>query len=273
MTTPERRASRGLHGQRLPLPRGAGDAGHPAVGAADRGDQRRDAGHGGRAGGRARGRAAVRGERGSLRDFRSRQLDEQLVSAADLVLTMTREHRAAVVSLVPTALRRTFTLTEFAELLPAARPGATTHRSRLAAQSFPFDVPDPYGRSRRRYRAALEMIRAATDGVVVRGRRHCRPHPGVDGHRRPGAAGRPSRMAARSPRPGGVITSWTWRRPPAPGRDRGQLRLLGLLERNLSALTEHTPSAQVVVVDIFTTAAEQARITELVPAWAGPLSL
>ena len=107
-------------------------------------------------------------ERGSLRDFRSRQLDEQLVSAADLVLTMTREHRAAVVSLVPTALRRTFTLTEFAELLPAARPGGyDTDRSRLAAESFPFDVPDPYGRSRRRYRAALEMIRAATDGVVA----------------------------------------------------------------------------------------------------------
>ena len=107
-------------------------------------------------------------ERGTLRDFRARQLDEGMVAAADLVLTMTREHRSAVVTLAPSALRRTFTLNEFAELLPAARPGGyDTDRSRLDARSFPFDVPDPFGRSPRRYRSALAMIRTATDGVLA----------------------------------------------------------------------------------------------------------
>ena len=107
-------------------------------------------------------------EQGTLRDFRARQLDERMVAAADLVLTMTREHRSAVVTLAPSALRRTFTLSEFAELLPAVRPGGyDTDRSRLDAQSFPFDVPDPFGRSPRRYRSALAMIRTATDGLLA----------------------------------------------------------------------------------------------------------
>lgn len=47
----------------------------------------------------------------------ARQLSADLVESADLVLTATRSHRAEVLDLQPRALRRTFTVLEFAALL------------------------------------------------------------------------------------------------------------------------------------------------------------
>lgn len=51
---------------------------------------------------------------------RSQQLTEQKIADADLILTATREHRSAVVSLYPRASRYTYTLNQLARLLPAA---------------------------------------------------------------------------------------------------------------------------------------------------------
>jgi protein-tyrosine phosphatase len=51
----------------------------------------------------------------------ARQLTEELIADADLVLTATREHRRQVVSMLPKATRYTFTLNQFARLVaPAA---------------------------------------------------------------------------------------------------------------------------------------------------------
>lgn len=54
--------------------------------------------------------------------FTARQLPDRDVLLADLVLTMTREHRSTVLGDVPKALPTTFTLREFARLLRAAPP-------------------------------------------------------------------------------------------------------------------------------------------------------
>ena len=51
-------------------------------------------------------------------DHAPTQLTESIIAGADLILTATREHRAAVVSMHPKAIRRTFTLTQFARLAP-----------------------------------------------------------------------------------------------------------------------------------------------------------
>ncbi|MET0766040.1 MAG: adenylyl-sulfate kinase, partial [Aeromicrobium sp.] len=48
--------------------------------------------------------------------FVSHRIDSYLVDSADLVLTATREHRSDVLALNPQALRRSFTLVEFAAL-------------------------------------------------------------------------------------------------------------------------------------------------------------
>lgn len=49
--------------------------------------------------------------------FRARQLPARDVELADLVLTVSRSHRSAVLELEPRALRSTFTMREFARLL------------------------------------------------------------------------------------------------------------------------------------------------------------
>lgn len=57
---------------------------------------------------------------GDRLDFTSRPLTPDLVADADLVLTMTREHRREVLRMTPRGLRRTFTLIEAADLLNRA---------------------------------------------------------------------------------------------------------------------------------------------------------
>lgn len=63
--------------------------------------------------------ALVRPLGGIERPHAARQLDSSMIRDADLILTATRQHRAAVVSLMPTAVPRTFTLLEFARLAAA----------------------------------------------------------------------------------------------------------------------------------------------------------
>jgi protein-tyrosine phosphatase len=110
--------------------------------------------------------------------FRARRLTEEMVRAADLVLTATRDHRSAVVTLVPTALRKTFTLREFARLVEgvdvAALPGgdpadraralvaaAAGQRGRKWAPPEQDDVADPYGAGDAAYDRAAADITAA----------------------------------------------------------------------------------------------------------------
>jgi protein-tyrosine-phosphatase len=67
---------------------------------------------------------------GDAEGFAARQLTDELAAEADLVLTMTREHRHAVLKRVPRGLARTYTLREAADLaslVPAGLdlPGAT----------------------------------------------------------------------------------------------------------------------------------------------------
>lgn len=59
------------------------------------------------------------------RSHRARALTDQLIEGADLVLAASRSHRDEIVSRVPRAMRRTFTMREAARiagLLPVERP-------------------------------------------------------------------------------------------------------------------------------------------------------
>lgn len=120
--------------------------------------------------------------------FSARALVPAMIERADLVLAMTREHRSAVVTLVPTALRRTFTLTEFAGLLAGwevdgqPRPFYTVrvpdrlheflavaarHRGRLRlGADTDYDIPDPFRLSPEVYRDSVEQISWAVDTIV-----------------------------------------------------------------------------------------------------------
>lgn len=119
----------------------------------------------------------------SSRNFAAQQISARLVDAADLILPVTRAHRAAIVEEVPSAVRRTFTLTEFAHLVSLVPVGSLsegTHAQRLrelvplaSAQRAhrtiadeDLDVPDPYRQPDAVYSAAFQQIEQAVDTVV-----------------------------------------------------------------------------------------------------------
>lgn len=113
------------------------------------------------------------------------------VKAASLVLTASREHRSAVVSLLPRASRYTFTLREFARLIDMSTtdriPALEQPRSRIYdfdlaefvrqtaslrghGQAMPTaaddDIPDPYRRRQSVYDEAGTLIDQAVDTIV-----------------------------------------------------------------------------------------------------------
>jgi len=116
--------------------------------------------------------------------FAARQLDAELVADADLVLGLTREHRAAAATAAPSIIRRLFTLREFARLAEAGaaevRPEQPpVERARALAQAATAqrgivrpekpgddDVPDPYGGPADAYRLAFTLIEASVRVVA-----------------------------------------------------------------------------------------------------------
>lgn len=122
-------------------------------------------------------------ERGvSEGSFAARQVTASLVEAADLVLVMTREHRSAVVVLHPPAVRRTFTLREFARIAPLAErlldgktlaqrlsalvPLAARMRGSARATAEADAILDPYGRGNPACMMAVDQIEAAVDELI-----------------------------------------------------------------------------------------------------------
>jgi protein-tyrosine phosphatase len=115
--------------------------------------------------------------------FEARRLSEHMLKEADLVLTMTRAQRGLVVELWPAAVRRTFTLREFARLLKrvnpaalppglpaerlrAALPLATAERGTERVSPDEDDVVDPFRLSEAVYAASFAQIRSAVEAVV-----------------------------------------------------------------------------------------------------------
>jgi protein-tyrosine phosphatase len=115
------------------------------------------------------------------------QLTERLVDGADLVLAASREHRAAVASVLPKAARRSYTLREFARiaqyleqdpdgfasLVTASSPhdviGAVSANRGIAAPpgaASDDDVVDPWGRDSDVYEASGRVIDAAVTAIV-----------------------------------------------------------------------------------------------------------
>jgi protein-tyrosine phosphatase len=106
----------------------------------------------------------------------SRQISGQLVEAADVIVAMTRQHLIDVVTLVPDAFTRTFTLHELVRRATAAGPplpretqadwirrlhGGRTRASILALDRAD-DVVDPLGRRL----SAFDRTREEIDALV-----------------------------------------------------------------------------------------------------------
>ncbi len=129
--------------------------------------------------------AALTGLGGDPRGFRARQLTAGMAGAADLLLTMTRQHRRAVLGLAPRALFRTYTLLEAADLLRGVdvtslptesasaeqpvglvRALGAQRATRRRADREQDDVLDPIGRHASVHQDVGELIAAALHPLV-----------------------------------------------------------------------------------------------------------
>lgn len=115
--------------------------------------------------------------------FLSRTVTPAVLADADLVLTATRDQRSACVTLAPGAVRRTFTLRQFARFAaaaPAPRTGGVpqrlsglvdgvnaTRHTVPAAPGDADDLPDPVGRPIEAFRVCAEDVWRSLCTVVT----------------------------------------------------------------------------------------------------------
>lgn len=113
-------------------------------------------------------------------DHRARQFEPAMALAADLVLTAERYHLETILKQAPTALRRTFTIREFARIAAHLEPGAAhqvvAHASAvrgLAPRSkdpAADDIADPHGQpvevSRATAAELTGLVRTIVDALV-----------------------------------------------------------------------------------------------------------
>ena len=109
--------------------------------------------------------------------FQARSFTAALGERVDLILTATTDHRRLVLQEVPQALRKTFTLLEFAHLATAvdtvkSAAGSPTEvvrraaANRGAARIDTYDLADPYGHPFAVHRHTAEIVRAATRTIA-----------------------------------------------------------------------------------------------------------
>ncbi|MBT1002788.1 low molecular weight phosphatase family protein [Paenarthrobacter sp. DKR-5] len=117
---------------------------------------------------------------GNTEGFEARLLTPQILQGQDLVLAMTREHRSAVVGMAPTLLRRTFTLREFARILPHVTPeGMTTAerwksiflpaariRTRVTVPAEEDNIIDPYRHDEVVYQEMMRQLAPAARSII-----------------------------------------------------------------------------------------------------------
>jgi len=111
---------------------------------------------------------------GSADGFVARQLTRAMMREADLVLAVTRALRSRALEDEPAALRRTFTLREFATLArllqPEGSPEAFVAKAaghRWAVGSNDYDLADPTEGARRRHREVADLIADASSSITA----------------------------------------------------------------------------------------------------------
>ena len=113
---------------------------------------------------------------GDGRSFRSRPFVGSMALDADLVLTATADIRRRLLQKAPAALRRTFTVREFARLASTADLASSSSPADLVADASrrrgtvagtPLDVPDPMGQSPEVHAASAKLSAEAVERIAA----------------------------------------------------------------------------------------------------------
>jgi protein-tyrosine phosphatase len=160
---------------------------------------------------------------------RARQFEPSMAVKADLILTAERYHRETVLHQAPTALRRTFTIKEFARIAQHVQPGTPKQvvaRAAAARGLAPApddeaadDVADPHGQPVKvNLATARELALAVHEIVTTLGlgpqSASAQPSDGGSASAQPSDGGSASAQGAASPSAGGAPL----RRRPKPYR-------------------------------------------------------
>lgn len=114
--------------------------------------------------------ALLRAAGGDPDGFASRQLTGRLLAAADLVVCMSRNHRAWAVEESPAAARRSVLLTRFVDAIEEhpGMHGTDLVRAVLTGPSIrAADIADPYRRGEQAARQAAESIGSSVRRLVA----------------------------------------------------------------------------------------------------------
>lgn len=114
---------------------------------------------------------------GSADGFVARRLTDDLVAGADIVLTATKQVRTATLQVAPAAMRRTFTVLEFAGICEALAEephadasalvtAAARSRGRVAGRDL--DLVDPIKKSAAVHREVADAISGAVDSILAK---------------------------------------------------------------------------------------------------------
>jgi protein-tyrosine-phosphatase len=95
-----------------------------------------------------------------ISNHRSKPVDKKTLERADLILTMTRAHKRAVLDMAPELSEKVFTLKEY------IRKGSE-EASEEAEDGSDFDISDPFGQPVEYYRACAEEIEKALEKLVI----------------------------------------------------------------------------------------------------------
>lgn len=106
---------------------------------------------------------------GDATNFAARRLTAKIATGADLILTMTRTHRDAVLEVAPQRLRCTFTLLEAARLVTEQNARSVADLANFRPHlddNNSIDIADPIGQSSEVFAAIGDQIAAALPPIV-----------------------------------------------------------------------------------------------------------
>lgn len=113
---------------------------------------------------------------GSAEGFMARRVTDAFVKEAGLVLTAEQKHRSRVLQDQPSAMRRTFTVREFAALcaslddgVAGAGPAELVRRAaaqRGSVKVVDYDIPDPFRRADAEHARAAGLMSDAVDVIA-----------------------------------------------------------------------------------------------------------
>lgn len=98
-------------------------------------------------------------------DYRSTPLTPKLIKEADLILTMTLNHRAAVLQMCPKSECRVYTLKEYAA---KDKKDLQVVNSSFEESEFDYDIRDPYGQAVDVYRKSADEIEEQLEIIIDR---------------------------------------------------------------------------------------------------------